>query len=274
MLQKDEVLAILPTSTTAALAAAPARCHGPVRISSAGSRTSSEVSSRRSSRCTRIRREPWTATSSTPSRTRARTTTLGKGVVEDLFGADAAVERAWAYLLGSTSSTSGEPTNGRSTRRSASRSPTCEHTGSETCGTSSGCASSTSTRCGRARIAADQSVVIGVNDPWFADNVGTWRAEASGAKRRRRTGSRGCDRRAVGAHLGGTSWAELADWSCRRHRRRRSTRPTRLRRTPRRSAARSTQGERRTIADRLRSVLGGVAGRSSGAAAPTECKSA
>ena len=54
--------------------------------------------------------------------------------------------------------------------------------------------------------------MIGVNDPWFADNVGTWRVEASGAKR----ADAAPDLEVAidvlsAAYLGGTSWRELAD---------------------------------------------------------------
>ena len=79
---------------------------------------------------------------------------VGRGVVDDLFGADAAVERAlWAYLLGidliDEWRAEQRPID-EAVRFAFADMP---HTGSETCGTSSGCASSTSTRrCGRARI--------------------------------------------------------------------------------------------------------------------------
>jgi len=140
---------------------------------------------------------------------------VGKGVVEDLFGADAAVERAlWAYLLGidliDEWRADQRPIDEAVRFAFADmRAHRVRDVWDEQWLRLLDVDAALRARSYRA---ADQSVVIGVNDPWFADNVGTWRVEASGAKR----ADAAPDLEVAidvlsAAYLGGTSWRELAD---------------------------------------------------------------
>jgi predicted acetyltransferase len=60
--------------------------------------------------------------------------------------------------------------------------------------------------------AAEGAVVIGVEDPWFADNRGTWRIDRRGAERTDDAPDLSGPIDVISAaYLGGTSWRDLAD---------------------------------------------------------------
>ena len=122
----------------------------------------------------------------------------------------------WAYLLGiDLIDEVAQPTNGRSTRPSASRSPTCAAHRVRDVWDEQWLRLLDVDAALRARAVSPRRPVGGDRRRTIrgsADNVGTWRVEASGAKR----ADAAPDLEVAidvlsAAFLGGTSWRELAD---------------------------------------------------------------
>jgi predicted acetyltransferase len=141
---------------------------------------------------------------------------MGKGEIHDLFGVDAAVERAlWSYVLDidlvqlwladERPVDDAVRLGGRDTRGYRVRDRWDEQwlrlldVG-------------TALRS-RTYGAAAGAVSIAVDDPWFAGNCATWRIDSDGAQHAdgTRVGLRVPIEVMSAAYLGGTSWRELAD---------------------------------------------------------------
>jgi predicted acetyltransferase len=141
---------------------------------------------------------------------------MGKGEIHDLFGADAAVERAlWAYVLGidliQLWLADERPLDdavrlaGRDTRGYRVR----DRWDEQWLRLLDVDRALSSRSYGRATA----DVTIAVEDPWFAENCGTWRIGSTGAERvaQRDAALRAPIEVVSAAYLGGTSWRELAD---------------------------------------------------------------
>ena len=139
----------------------------------------------------------------------------GKGDIEDLFGADDAVERAlWAYILSVDLVTewhAGERPIDDAVRHALGNCRAYRLTSrwdeqwlrlldvDVALGA-------------RAYRASDRAVTVQVNDPMLSANNGTWRIDAYGAFRSHNEPDLHVDVATLGAaYLGGTSWRELAD---------------------------------------------------------------
>ena len=139
----------------------------------------------------------------------------GRGMVHDLFGADATVERdLWAYLLGIDlidEWRAEERPIDEAIRFALAdmRAHRVREVWDEQWLRLLDVDAALRSRTYRPY---DQSVVIGVRDPWFSDNVGAWRVEPSGAKRTDAAPDLevAIDTMSAG-YLGGTTWRELAD---------------------------------------------------------------
>ena len=139
----------------------------------------------------------------------------GKGEIEDLFGADDAVERAlWQYLLGVdlvVEWTAGERPIDDAVRHSLTNRRAYKLTArwDEQWVRVIDLDVALGARTYRS---TDRSVTIQVTDPMLTANNGTWRVDAYGAFRSHNEPDLQADITTVSAaYLGGTSWRELAD---------------------------------------------------------------
>jgi predicted acetyltransferase len=141
--------------------------------------------------------------------------TTGKGEVEDLFGADDAVERAlWQYVLSVdlvTEWTAGERPvddpirHALTNRRAYWLTSRWDEQWLRVIDLDVALGARTYRAC-------DRSVTIQVTDPILSANNGTWRIDAYGAFRSHGDADLQVDVTTMGAaYLGGTSWRELAD---------------------------------------------------------------
>jgi predicted acetyltransferase len=140
---------------------------------------------------------------------------VGRGMVHDLFGVDASVERdLWAYLLGidlidewrSEERPIDEAIRFALADMRAHRvRDVWDEQWLRLLDVDAALRARTYRPC-------ERSVVIGVSDPWFSDNVGAWRVEPSGAKPTDAAPDLEVPIDILSAaYLGGTSWRELAD---------------------------------------------------------------
>ena len=139
----------------------------------------------------------------------------GRGEVHDLFGVDGAVERAlWAYVLGIDliDEWRAEERPMHEAVRFAladMRAYKVRQSWDEQWLRLLDVDVALQARTYRA---SDLAVVVGVHDPWFPENDGTWRVDASGAKRTDDAPDLDVAIDVLSAaYLGGTTWRELAD---------------------------------------------------------------